>query len=106
MRALILCRVCLGKFYRVTDREPEAEDKVKSKEFDSVIGDRAASVGTYREFVIFDYEQVYPEYVVLKDSSLGLRWTFTLYGKLWELILPKPEFNLRQITSFTSVGEL
>jgi len=30
-----------------------------------VLGDRKASVGTYREFVVYGDDQVYPEYLVL-----------------------------------------
>lgn len=32
--------------------------------FDSVLGDREKCRGTYKEFVLFDSEDVYPEYVI------------------------------------------
>jgi hypothetical protein len=37
--------------------------------FDSVLGDREAEVGTYREFVVFDQAQIYPEYIVIYSRS-------------------------------------
>ena len=36
--------------------------QIDSGAADSVLGDREAAVGTYREIVIFDADQVYPEY--------------------------------------------
>lgn len=63
--AMLLVRACLGKYHYTTSREPEAGDKVKAGECDSVLGDRAASVNTFREFVVYDADQVYPEFVVL-----------------------------------------
>ncbi|CAE8731491.1 unnamed protein product [Polarella glacialis] len=44
--ALLLCRVCLGKFYYVTDRDPGAKQKVESGEFDSTVADRAKAAKT------------------------------------------------------------
>ena len=32
--------------------------------YDSVLGDREKCRGTYKEFVIYDADQVYPAYVV------------------------------------------
>merc|ERR1712050_230984 len=34
---------------------------------DSTMGDREKSVGTYREFVVYEKDQVYPEYCVLYE---------------------------------------
>eukprot|EP00928_Gymnodinium_smaydae_P075910 TRINITY_DN5892_c0_g2_i1.p1 TRINITY_DN5892_c0_g2~~TRINITY_DN5892_c0_g2_i1.p1 ORF type:complete len:1004 (-),score=82.43 TRINITY_DN5892_c0_g2_i1:250-3261(-) len=63
--AFLLCRVCMGKFYYTTEREETAGDRVACGEFDSVVGDRAKSVRTFREFVVYQNDQMYPEYVVL-----------------------------------------
>ncbi|CAE7029096.1 Tiparp [Symbiodinium sp. CCMP2456] len=63
--ALLLCRVCMGKFLYTTDRYEAAGDKVKSGEFDSTVGDRTKKANTFREFVVYNADQVYPEYVVL-----------------------------------------
>eukprot|EP00438_Fugacium_kawagutii_P032036 Skav217852 [mRNA] locus=scaffold5889:9276:14401:- [translate_table: standard] len=55
--ALLLCRVCLGKFYYTKVRDPECGQKVKSGEFDR---DRLAAADTFREFVVYDADQIYP----------------------------------------------
>eukprot|EP00929_Paragymnodinium_shiwhaense_P068890 TRINITY_DN34740_c0_g1_i1.p1 TRINITY_DN34740_c0_g1~~TRINITY_DN34740_c0_g1_i1.p1 ORF type:complete len:477 (-),score=66.14 TRINITY_DN34740_c0_g1_i1:87-1517(-) len=64
--ALLLCRVVCGEFFYQTKSDiPAVEKALKSQEYDGVLGDREAAVGTYREFVVFDQEQVYPEYVLI-----------------------------------------
>mmetsp|Transcript_69399 Transcript_69399/g.137209 ORF Transcript_69399/g.137209 Transcript_69399/m.137209 type:complete len:717 (-) Transcript_69399:122-2272(-) len=63
--AMLLCRVCLGKFFYTTERNEDAIKSYESGEFDSTCGDRAKSVGTFREFVVYDSDQLYPEYVIL-----------------------------------------
>jgi len=67
VRGLLLCRVCLGNFHYTLDREPSAIDKYRNGECDSTIGDRAKAVNTYREMVVYDRDQVYPEYLVLYE---------------------------------------
>ena len=32
---------------------------------DSILGDREKARGTYREFIVFDNNQVYPEYIII-----------------------------------------
>ena len=44
------------------------EDALATGRFQTVLGDREAVVDTYREFVVFDEGQIYPEY----DSWLKL----------------------------------
>jgi hypothetical protein len=64
--SMLVCRVVCGDMYRVTRSDiPAIEKAMKSGAYDSVLGDREASVGTYREFVVFRERQIYPEYVVL-----------------------------------------
>eukprot|EP00927_Polykrikos_kofoidii_P086963 TRINITY_DN9897_c0_g2_i1.p1 TRINITY_DN9897_c0_g2~~TRINITY_DN9897_c0_g2_i1.p1 ORF type:complete len:539 (+),score=59.72 TRINITY_DN9897_c0_g2_i1:99-1715(+) len=68
--ALLLCRVACGNMFRITHSDlSQIEQALKTGEYDSVLGDREASVGTYREFVVFDEELVYPEYVVLYERK-------------------------------------
>lgn len=68
--ALLLCRVVCGSLFRITVPDHAAIDKaLASGEYDSVLGDREASVGTYREFVIYDEDLIYPEYVVLYERK-------------------------------------
>lgn len=63
--ALILCRVVLGKYFYTNDRNIGAEDEVKSGRYDSTLGDRLTKAKTFREFVVYDADQVYPEFIVL-----------------------------------------
>jgi len=63
--AMLLCRTCLGKVYYTTKRDPKAHDHVKDGRHDSTLGDRMKFTGTFREFVVYDADQIYPEYVVL-----------------------------------------
>jgi hypothetical protein len=63
--ALLLCRVIMGKMYYTTSRDTSAGDKVATGDYDSTLGDRTKYTGTFREFVLYDANQVYPEYIVL-----------------------------------------
>lgn len=66
--ALLVCRVLLGSTFRVTDSNiPAIEAALATGHYQSVLGDREAAVGTYREFVVFDEAQIYPEYVVIYE---------------------------------------
>jgi len=67
---LLLCRVILGKINYCDAHEPK---KLSSQlehscrpggPFNSVLGDREKVRGTFREFIVFDNHQVYPEYIV------------------------------------------
>ncbi|CAE8729708.1 unnamed protein product, partial [Polarella glacialis] len=78
---------CLGKFFYVTDRDPGAKQKVESGEFDSTVGDRAAAAKTYREVVLYDPDQVYPEYLILYDRLDGGK-TVTANDAPFHLELP------------------
>merc|ERR1712079_495348 len=66
---LLLSRVVLGRVRYCDAKEPSLiasslEASCKGGGFHSVIGDREKVRGTYREFIVFDNDQVYPEYVV------------------------------------------
>lgn len=66
-RHLILCRCVLGRAHYVDGKDPdprECEDSCVRGKFHSVLGDRRKCRGTFREFVIFDEEQVYPNYII------------------------------------------
>lgn len=64
--ALLLCRVTCGKILRVTGPDPAAvASALAGGAYDAVLGDREASVGTYREFVVASEDVIYPEYIVL-----------------------------------------
>ncbi|CAE7320050.1 Parp12, partial [Symbiodinium sp. CCMP2456] len=70
-RALLLCRVCLGKFHYTEEREPAAIMKWARKQSDSTLGDRARAVNTYREMCVYSTDQVYPEYLVIYQRLHG-----------------------------------
>jgi len=65
---MILCRV-VGGHSKYTDvLEPDPEDLVQScieGPYDCIIGDRRKTRGTYREFVFYDSENVYAEYIIV-----------------------------------------
>jgi hypothetical protein len=68
--ALLLCRVTCGSLFRTTVPDHTTIDTaLASGDYDSVLGDREASVGTYREFVVYDEDLVYPEYVLLYERK-------------------------------------
>eukprot|EP00931_Biecheleriopsis_adriatica_P045287 TRINITY_DN25958_c0_g1_i1.p1 TRINITY_DN25958_c0_g1~~TRINITY_DN25958_c0_g1_i1.p1 ORF type:complete len:623 (+),score=115.21 TRINITY_DN25958_c0_g1_i1:32-1900(+) len=66
---LLLCRVVLGETLQLTTGGEATLGMIKSAinsgSYDSVLGNREASVNTYREFVVYDERQVYPEFVLL-----------------------------------------
>ncbi|CAE7198349.1 unnamed protein product, partial [Symbiodinium pilosum] len=66
--AMLLVRALGGRVRYCDEVEPDAEDLTRScieGPFDCVLGDRKKCRGTYREFVFFDTENLYPEYIVI-----------------------------------------
>lgn len=65
--AILVCRVTCGNMFRALRGSDKKEiiPLVQEQVIDGVLGDREASVGTYREFVVFKEAQIYPEYRVL-----------------------------------------
>lgn len=64
---ILLCRAALGQLLYSADLNPDprqCEQACLRGDFHSVLGDRKACRGTYREFIVFDEDQVYPNYVV------------------------------------------
>lgn len=61
--ALLLCRVCLGRFYYATDLNSQTREEVKSGDFDSVLLDRYGD--GCRECVVYNPKQVMPEFLIL-----------------------------------------
>merc|ERR1719456_1624595 len=51
--------------YYTTQRNENAGDKVTNGEHDSTLGDRTKAAGTFREFVVYNSDQVYPEYILM-----------------------------------------
>eukprot|EP00929_Paragymnodinium_shiwhaense_P076129 TRINITY_DN3906_c0_g1_i1.p1 TRINITY_DN3906_c0_g1~~TRINITY_DN3906_c0_g1_i1.p1 ORF type:complete len:499 (-),score=61.39 TRINITY_DN3906_c0_g1_i1:88-1584(-) len=72
MYAMLLCRTCLGKvayteeFYHSSSTTRDlVDDIIAKKTYDTLLGDRESAVGTYREFIVFNKKQIYPEFVLL-----------------------------------------
>merc|ERR1719235_1905260 len=70
---LLLCRVVLGEFLTMGPGGPAVhpiiDASLESGKFESVLGDREAAVGTYREFMVYAEPQVYPEYIVMYNRE-------------------------------------
>eukprot|EP00930_Biecheleria_cincta_P001911 TRINITY_DN102996_c0_g1_i1.p1 TRINITY_DN102996_c0_g1~~TRINITY_DN102996_c0_g1_i1.p1 ORF type:complete len:1072 (+),score=148.58 TRINITY_DN102996_c0_g1_i1:37-3252(+) len=63
---MLLCRAALGNPMVCTDVSPPQDvlENCRSSGYHSLIGDRWAAVGTYREFVLHDANQVYPALIL------------------------------------------
>merc|ERR1712187_554211 len=67
--AMLLCRVVCGRCKYTEEVRPNLDDLLrdvgKEGPYHSVIGDREKARGTFREFIIYDKNQVYPQFVVI-----------------------------------------
>jgi len=63
---MLLCRTALGKMLVCDDLKPPKEilETCRANGYDSLLGDRLAAVGTYREFILFEANQVYPAFIL------------------------------------------
>jgi len=62
---VLVCRVLGGRVLYCSDKTPDANKLMRECTegvYDCIIGDRIKTSGTYREFVVFDTENVYAEY--------------------------------------------
>lgn len=69
---VLLCRVLGGTVKYTAEKTPNAEQLTKEcleGSYGSIIGDRKKASNTYREFIIFDTEDVYPEFVLTYDRG-------------------------------------
>lgn len=62
--AVLLVRACMGKLYYTTKRDEEAGTKVQTGNYDSTCGDRTKYASTFREMVVYDNDQLYPEFII------------------------------------------
>jgi len=68
LRYMLLCRTVLGRAYYSDTKETDpraCEDACCRGRFHSVLGDRRKCRGTFREFIVFDEEQIYPNYILV-----------------------------------------
>jgi len=66
-RALILCRALGGHVRYTAEMFPDPEDLTQSciqGPYDCILGDREKCRNTYREFVFYDTENIYAEYII------------------------------------------
>lgn len=71
--ACMLCRVLMGNINYQDQVTPDAGQIVKSVvsgSYHSVLGDREKCRNTYREFIVYDNAQAYPEWIVYYDRQL------------------------------------
>jgi len=70
---LLLCRVVLGRVRYCDDPDPDTDELENScalgRAFHAVVGDREKIAGSFREVVVFDERQIYPEYMVWYTRS-------------------------------------
>eukprot|EP00746_Dinoflagellata_sp_MGD_P051848 gnl/MRDRNA2_/MRDRNA2_23046_c0_seq1.p1 gnl/MRDRNA2_/MRDRNA2_23046_c0~~gnl/MRDRNA2_/MRDRNA2_23046_c0_seq1.p1 ORF type:complete len:279 (+),score=59.65 gnl/MRDRNA2_/MRDRNA2_23046_c0_seq1:84-839(+) len=64
---ILICRSALGRINYTDEAKPDA-DKLQREclngTFESVLGDRRKRHGTFREFIVYNDGQVYPEFIV------------------------------------------
>merc|ERR1712072_258361 len=66
-RCILVCRAALGYVNYTDEVAPNVDTLVKScteGPYHCVLGDREKCRGTYREIMVYDDDQVYPEYVI------------------------------------------
>lgn len=66
--ASLLCRVVMGTYIYNEEHRPNTDALTHNclqGDYHSVLGDREKIRGTFREFVVFDHEQAYPEFIVI-----------------------------------------
>lgn len=77
LRPVLLSRVVLGRILETEDTDTSTEvEAVMRSRYDSVLANREAAVGTFKEYIVFDDDQCYPEYVIWYRRKLKL-------AKLW-----------------------
>jgi len=64
---VLLCRVLGGRVLYTDERTPDAAAltaQCVEGPYDCILGDRVKVSGTYREIIVFDTENLYPEYIL------------------------------------------
>lgn len=64
----LVCRVLGGRVLYTDEATPNAEKlqkQVEAGQYNSILGDREKCRGTFKEYVVFDADQVYIEYLLL-----------------------------------------
>ena len=73
MRTILVCRATLGRVLYNDALRPNVgglerlcgyKQAPGKGQYDSVLGDREKCSGTYREFIVYDDDFVYPDFIV------------------------------------------
>eukprot|EP00746_Dinoflagellata_sp_MGD_P054854 gnl/MRDRNA2_/MRDRNA2_23954_c0_seq1.p1 gnl/MRDRNA2_/MRDRNA2_23954_c0~~gnl/MRDRNA2_/MRDRNA2_23954_c0_seq1.p1 ORF type:complete len:501 (+),score=110.47 gnl/MRDRNA2_/MRDRNA2_23954_c0_seq1:106-1608(+) len=68
LRYMLVCRVVLGNMHYTEEYFPKDVDSLVDScvkgEYHSVLADREKARNTFREFIVYDEDQVYPEFLV------------------------------------------
>jgi len=79
LRPLLLCRATLGNVLYTAERTPDVQKLERQcglgkatslTSYRSVLGDREKASGTFREFIVFDSDLVYPSYVIWYEREV------------------------------------
>lgn len=105
LHAMLVCKCFVGVPF-VTDTAGDHVPTARRGGNHCICGDREAKVGTYREFVFFDEEKVYPEYAIIyrrqydksKVPEEMVQKTTGTTGRFWQMKAPDwrnvpPELN-------------
>lgn len=73
LRCMLACRVTLGNVLYCDDVSPDVAklERACMGAYHSVLGDREKVHGTFREFIVYDEDQVYPEFVITYTREFG-----------------------------------
>jgi hypothetical protein len=66
--ATLLCRVVMGNWLYNDEVRPDEQELANNclrGQYHSVVGDREKCRGTFREYVVYDNDQAYPEFIVI-----------------------------------------
>eukprot|EP00928_Gymnodinium_smaydae_P097807 TRINITY_DN8946_c0_g1_i1.p1 TRINITY_DN8946_c0_g1~~TRINITY_DN8946_c0_g1_i1.p1 ORF type:complete len:601 (+),score=96.21 TRINITY_DN8946_c0_g1_i1:43-1845(+) len=72
LRRILVCRAALGKVLYCDEKAPDRNKLIEQcvdGPYHSVLGDREKVHGTFRELVVYDEDQVYPEFVVCYERE-------------------------------------
>lgn len=65
--AMLVCRALCARVYYTAEARPDPvllENMCKFNKFDSVLGDREKARKTYKEWIFYKEQQLYPEYII------------------------------------------
>jgi len=83
---ILICRATLGRVNYTLERKPDPDKLQKScldgGRFESVIGDRLKTNGTFREIIVYNDDHVYPEYIVKYERIFFHERFAEIYGQM------------------------